>query len=70
MEFSLKEDSGGGVKEDNIFVELFDWQEQCFRWVGEEGEVREALGQVGWRDKFKRRGQEFFYFLKYWVTYI
>jgi hypothetical protein len=79
VEFNLQDDIPEPLLADgaNIFSELFDWEQHFYKWLprdleleSEDISLNDTLAQAHWRDRFTRRGLAFFYFLKYWVTYI
>ena len=55
---------------------MFDWEEHFYKCLSdqeseEDGPVLgEILAQEAWKERFSKRGLAFFYFIKYWVSYV
>ena len=61
----------------NAFREMFDWEFHFYKYLRKNDRIennsitiQEILSQETWKGRFVKRGLAFFYFLKYWVTYV
>lgn len=56
---------------------MFDWEHNFYKYLRANHRIennsitlKEILMQENWKDRFIKRGLAFFYFLKYWITYV
>lgn len=56
---------------------MFDWEHHFYKYIRRDDRIEnnsislpEILGQNEWKGRFIKRGLAFFYFIKYWVTYV
>ena len=56
---------------------MFDWEHHFYKYIKKNDKIeynsisiKEILKQEAWKGRFVKRGLAFFYFIKYWVTYV
>lgn len=79
VDFSLHEDIGESRTREkgNTFREMFDWEFHFYKYLRRNSQIesdnitlKEILLRSSWKERFIKRGLAFFYFIKYWVTYV